>query len=101
MRARQPRVVRFRGLRQSSLRAAGQMADDGARIRVLAPEPSKDVEGVSKCALIRNRGAGCNDAEIVSNDVGDCEGNTRTGSTSGEPAALDRRQMFADGIERL
>ena len=85
----------------SLVRAAGQTGDDGTRIRVLAAEPSKDVESVSKCARIRNRGAGCNDAEIVSNDVGDRKGHTRTGSTSGEPAALDRREMFADGIERL
>jgi hypothetical protein len=93
-------VVRARAS-DLALRTARQPMDDGTRIGVFAAEASKDVERISKCARIRYGGTGSDDARIVADDIGDREGQTWAGCARGEPAALDRRKMFANGVERV
>jgi hypothetical protein len=61
---------------------------------------AQDGERVSIAARVRRRRPGADDARVVPDDIGEYERDDRPRHGDAQQAApLDRRQMFADGVE--
>ena len=69
--------------------------------RVRAAETPQDIKGVAERARVRDRRSRRDDARVVADNVRNRERDRRGACARRQPPALDLRQMFAYGVERV
>ena len=99
-RSLQARIAGLRGLRNRSLESGTQVISGGLRDQLLHAEAIDVVPRVAICGRIGHGRAGADDAEIVTDDVGDCEADGWPRCRCREPSAFHGGQMFANRVQR-